>query len=97
MMVHIRKTGRGIECWVEVWDIHNDQFQIVAEAQCIMAGEDCLIDTIETRPDFRGKGYATAIVERLLSVFPRVAPIAVQRGSEGFWKKFNMADALGEY
>ena len=61
MMILIRKTGRGIEYLVEDWSIHTTKFQVVAKVPCLMAGEDCLIATIETQPEFRGMINASKI------------------------------------
>jgi len=81
--------------WVEDWLPKATDWVVVSEAVCIIAGDKCLIDTIDTPPQFRGCGYATAIVKELQKYFKSVAPIGVRREAIPFWDKLGMRDALG--
>lgn len=97
MRVFVKDRGNfKIEAWVEEWSSEKDDFVVVSEAECLIAGNKCLIDTIRTPAKYRNKGYATAIIKELQKYFNEVAPISVLPNAVDFWKKFKMEDALGE-
>jgi len=98
MRVFIKNLGdaKG-EAWVEFWDDSQNEFEIGSTAKLIFMGKDkCLIDTLDTPPKFRKRGYASAIVNELKKYFPEVAPIGVKPLAKGFWAKHGMQDVLGE-
>jgi len=94
--VHLRSTGRGFECWVEDWNDGTGEFEVVAEAKILRAGDTLLIDDIYTEPDHRRRGHASAIIRRLKATGLDVAPIGVLPEAVPFWRKHGMTDALGE-
>lgn len=97
MNFHIKNLGNNqIEAWVEDFIQEEMDWQVVSEAKCLVAGQQCLIDEIETKPKYTNRGYASKIVNELLNTFEEVAPIGVLPSSQWFWDKFNMKDGLGE-
>jgi hypothetical protein len=95
-MTHFKYLGANrFECWVEEWV--GDDFKVMAESKGFISGETFLIDSIKTIAGFKRKGYASQIVEKLLSTGKEVAPIGVLKTKEAqsFWKKFGMTDVLG--
>lgn len=90
-MIHFKYKGANKAiCWMEIG------FEVVAEASLIIAGDSILIDTIETSPIHRNKGYARQIIERLQTISRDVRPIGILPQSRGFWNKLNMTDGLGK-
>lgn len=94
--VFIKNRGKFVEAWIEAWDNSKMDWTVVCEAQLLLAGNNCLIDTIDTKVKFRRKGYATKLVKELQTRFETVSPIGITASSRGFWDKLNMSDALGE-
>tara|TARA_R100000951_G_scaffold7705_1_gene7194 strand:- start:7454 stop:7756 length:303 start_codon:yes stop_codon:yes gene_type:complete len=91
------KGGNDAVAWVEDFCDKKMDYIVVAEAKLIIAGNDrCLIDTIDTDPNHRRKGYASEIVEHLASIFTEVAPIGIVPTAQAFWDKHGMEDALGD-
>ena len=92
-----KKGGNDAEAWVEIFCHNKMNYIVVAEAKLIISGTAlCLIDTIDTDPNHRRKGYASEIIENLASIFDEVAPIGIVPDAQGFWDKHGMEDALGE-
>lgn len=97
MRFFIKNKGNGkAEAWIEDFIQKEMDWTVVAVANLIISGDQCLIDTIDTDPKYRRKGYASAIVKELLNRFGEVAPIGVIPTAQPFWDKFGMVDALGE-
>jgi GNAT superfamily N-acetyltransferase len=97
MRVFIKDVGGNkIQAWVEDWDQKQDEWETVSQANCIVMGKKCMVDTIDTPPKYRKKGYATAIIRELQKYFSEVAPIGVTASGRRFWDKLGMKDALGE-
>jgi GNAT superfamily N-acetyltransferase len=91
MRLCIKNRGANkLEAWVEIID------DVVCESKLLLMGTTCLINTIDTKPEHQGKGYATFLVKELQKKFPKVAPIRVTRSAEGFWDRLGMKDALGK-
>ena len=90
------KGGSKAEAWIEDWLPKSIDWEVVAVATLIVTKDQCLIDTIDTDPKYRRRGYASAIVKELQQRFTEVAPIGVVPTTQGFWDKFGMVDALGE-
>jgi len=98
-MIHIKNLGnnKGM-IWREEWSGMLNGWNIVCEAQFMIMGVRCLVDTIDTPTTHRRKGYASSLVTALQSSFKDVAPIGIEDTDEArkFWAKFDMTDALGE-
>ena len=90
------KGGNKAEAWIEDFIQSEMDWTVVSVANLIVTNDQCLIDTIDTDPKYRRKGYASTIVKELQARFTEVAPIGVIPTSQGFWDKFGMVDALGE-
>ena len=92
------KGGNKGQIWMEGWVGEPRKQQTLCEAEYIMFGDKCLIDTIDTPITYRRKGYATQIVKELQREFKEVAPIGIQNTNHatGFWASLGMEDALGE-
>jgi len=98
MNIHIKNLGAGkAEAFLEVWDNQLNDLRTACVARLLIVGDKCLIDTIDTGPTFRRKGYASALVKELQNRFNKVAPIGIENTVEaqGFWEKLGMEDALG--
>ncbi len=92
MTIHIKRLSSiHLECWVEI------PFEVVAECKVIDAGDQFLVDEIYTKPKYRRKGYAKAIIEKLKTIKP-VQPAGIVGTVEavGFWDSLGMKDALGD-
>jgi len=62
--------------------------EVTCTAKAIKNPDRWIIDGIETLPEWRGKGHASAVLRLLveLSGMPVNASI-IDRGAEGFWEK----------
>lgn len=96
MRVHQKNKGNNkFEIWIEDFDQDHMDWVVVSEAKCMIAGNQCLIDTIDTYPKYRNKGYAKKIVETLKTQFKEVSPIGIEPSAVRFWERLGMEDALG--
>lgn len=87
---YLKFNGKTYDAWIE------DSESVKCEASCFINGDECLIDTIETREKFKGQGYATALVNELKKRFDKVQPIGIIPSAKPFWDKLGMEDGLGE-
>ena len=85
-------------CWIEEWSDAKGDWEVVCEALIIVAGDELMVDHIETAVGHRRKGYATAIIDKLKSTGKKVTPIGILpfANAQGFWKAMGMTDGLGE-
>jgi N-acetylglutamate synthase-like GNAT family acetyltransferase len=96
MRFFLKNKGAGkAEAWIEDYFPGDMDWTVVAVASLIITKDECLIDTIDTKPKYRCKGYATSIIKGLQKEFRGVKPIGVIPSSQFFWDKFGMTDALG--
>ncbi len=91
-----RLGGYEAEAWVEDFIHEEMDWQVVSYAKLILVGDKCLIDTIDTPPKYRRRGYATKIVNELLNTFKEIEPIGIVSNAQDFWNNFNMKDGLGD-
>ncbi len=98
MNFYFKETTRGLhaEAWVEVFCDKELDWRVTCEAKLLLRGDTVLIDAIETKPQYRKKGYATKIINELKIRFNKVEPIGILPQSKDFWDKLGMVDALGD-
>ena len=89
------KCPTTAEAWIEDFCPKEIDWIVVCNSELIIAGNKCLIDTIETNLKYRRKGYATMLINELQSRFDEVEPIGIVPESRGFWDKLDMEDGLG--
>lgn len=92
MNIFVKRGTTSGEAWVE--DKIDGQWRVVCEATLMFTPQGCFIDTILTYKQFRGQGYATALVNKLRANYRNTKPLGVTYRTASFWKKFGMIDAL---
>jgi GNAT superfamily N-acetyltransferase len=96
--IYIKDTGLGTgEAFIEDWDDTQRDWETVCIATFKTMGPTCLVDTIDTLPKFRRKGYATHLITEFQNCFKEVRPIGITDNdvAKSFWKSLNLDDALG--
>lgn len=84
------RGGNHAEAWIEDWE------RVYCSAKLIVSGKDqCLVDEIETKVEYRRQGMAARLLENLESIFAKVSPIGIVDNSKEFWEKLGYEDALG--
>ncbi len=93
MKVHLKMHSPiHATAWVESW------IRVIAEAKLIITDSEILVDNIETVPEFRRKGHASAIINRLKEFGSQtgrtVRPFGIvnRPNAKAFWKKHDLED-----
>lgn len=94
MNIFVKRGPVSGEAWIEVYCPKQKGLRVVCEATLIFSPQGCFIDTILTYKQFRGMGYATALVNKLRANYRNVKPLGVTSRTAQFWNKFGMQDAL---
>lgn len=96
MKMHFRDTGPfKAEAWVE------DYGQVVCTAKLIVVPDETprlLVDTLDTLPAFRRRGYAKTLILALQQNFASVEPATIDNNptAKAFWASLGMKAALGD-
>jgi GNAT superfamily N-acetyltransferase len=86
MSVFLKDRGFRVDAEYRIGDI------VTCEAVAIKHPEGWIIDGIGTLPQWRGKGHARAVLQRLVEVSGMpVFAMDINQGAEGFWE--HMAEA----
>lgn len=83
-----QKTRHTAECWAEVWNRTENEWQVVSDCRLILtAPQTALIDSLTIIPTHQRMGIGRAMVEWIQARGISIKPIGVLDSAIGFWDK----------